>query len=276
MRKKRHNHLVSEDTGRWMVSYADFITLLFAFFVVMYAVSSVNLNKYKTMAEGLQKVFNQNPKNTHVYNSNRATTEFGGVKSSGESFIEFKKTIDGLQNTNITVNQHQGWIELDIKASAVFTSGNATVNPLALKDIRKIALMIKDKGYPIALEGYTDNQPIHTPEFPSNWELSAARAAALARLFVQNGVSGERLSATGFGSQHPIASNASESSRAKNRRVVIVIAKDNGIRRLLNPRLSKRIAQKKVKSSFTMKEVQTKGGGVKFIRVKKQKKDEKP
>lgn len=269
MRSKRHQRLIKENTDRWMVSYADFITLLFAFFVVMYAVSSVNLNKYKSMAEGLNKVFNKKPKQTQVYNSNKSTEHLGGVKSKGETFVEFKKTLEGLQSDNISVKQHQGWIELDIKASALFASGKASVNESALSDIQKIAELLKNKSYPVALEGYTDNVPIHTPEFPSNWELSAARAAAIARLFVKNGVNAERLSATGFGEQHAIASNKSETTRARNRRVVIVIAKDSGIRRLLNPKLSKRIAQHKSQQNYTVKEVKTDSGGLKFIRVKK-------
>lgn len=276
MRVKRHNQLLQEDTSRWIVSYADFITLLFAFFVVMYALSSVNLHKYKSMAEGLNKVFTNKSKQTGVNKFDRPSQELGGVPLKGESFTEFKQTLQALESEHITVNQHQEWIELDIKASALFNSGDAKVNQRALAQIQKLADSVKNKPYPISLEGYTDNVPIQTPEFPSNWELSAARAAAIARLFVKNGVAANRLSATGFGSQHAIASNASETSRAKNRRVVIVIAKGNGIRRLLNPKLSRRVAQKKQESGYTVKEIKTRDGGVKFIRVKKHQGENEP
>lgn len=271
MRNKRMQ-FNDNDTSRWIVSYADFITLSFAFFVVMYAVSSVNVNKYKNMAEGLQKVFSKQKHNTLANKTHGKTNDkqvLTGKAVTQPDFEHVKKLLGTLKSNNIAVNQHQSWIELDIKASALFTSGQAVVNREALVDIEKIAAFVKNSAYPIALEGHTDDVPINTSMFPSNWELSAARAAAIARLFAANGVDPAKISATGFGAQHPIASNKSKSGRAKNRRVVVIIAKDNSVQRLLNPNLSKRLADKRLQQQFKVKEVKTESGGIKFIRTLK-------
>jgi len=272
MRNKRVQ-LNDNDTSRWIVSYADFITLLFAFFVVMYAVSSVNVNKYKNMAEGLQKVFSKQKHSTLANKMHGQTNDkhvLAGKAVKQPDFEQVKKLLGTLKNNSIAVNQHQSWIELDIKANALFISGQAVVNREALADIEKIAALVKNSAYPIALEGHTDDVPINTSMFPSNWELSAARAAAIARLFAANGVDPAKISATGFGAQHPIASNKSKSGRAKNRRVVVIIAKDNSVQRLLNPNLSKRLADKRLQQ-FKVKEVKTESGGIKFIRTLKNK-----
>ncbi|WP_262337361.1 flagellar motor protein MotB [Legionella genomosp. 1] len=233
MRGRRAKKIEHEDTHRWMVSYADFITLLFAFFVVMYAISSVNVSKYKTLADGMQSAFNQNGKQKAPM-SNRNDGQSGGAIDV-DAFNDLEQKLAELQDSDYSANRQNGWIELDIKAEALFDSGSAELRPLAVIKLMKLANILKKVPFPIALEGYTDNLPISTPQYPSNWELSAARAAAVARILTNYGVDPGRITVTGYGEQFPVADNISDDGRAKNRRVNLIIAKDKTIPRLLNP-----------------------------------------
>lgn len=238
MRKKRNKAVEHEDTHRWMVSYADFITLLFAFFVVMYAISSVNVAKYKALADGMHSAFNTKGKNKAPVQA--AETQEGKsakeVKGSEtEPFNQLDQSLSELEDSDYHVESKQGWVELDIKAGALFDSGSADLKPAAIVKIMKIAQILKKTPYPISLEGYTDNVPISTPQFPSNWELSTARAAALARSLTIYGVDPGRITVTGYGEQYPVADNNTDEGRAKNRRVNLIIAKDKTVPRLLNP-----------------------------------------
>lgn len=233
--KKSESH---EDTHRWVVSYADFITLLFAFFVVMYAISSVNVSKYKSLAQGMHSAFAKksdkkpvvdDPTNSKDPNSPTATS------NPRDPFGELVKSLADLQDSDYQMNPQDGWVELDIKAGALFESGSAELKPIAFVKLMQIAQVIKQLPYPIALEGYTDDMPISTSQYPSNWELSAARAASVARMLTIFGVEQSRITVTGFGDQYPIADNGTEEGRAKNRRVNMIIAKDKTVPRLLNP-----------------------------------------
>ncbi|KTD12151.1 OmpA family protein [Legionella jamestowniensis] len=233
-KKKADSH---EDAHRWVVSYADFITLLFAFFVVMYAISSVNVSKYKSLAQGMHSAFAKKgdkkpldePPKLKDPNSPEATS------NPKDPFGELVKSLAELQDSDYQMNPQDGWIELDIKAGALFESGSAELRPIAFVKLMQIADVIKKLPYPIALEGYTDNVPIYTSQYPSNWELSAARAASVARMLTMFGVGQSRITVTGFGEQYPIADNTTEEGRSKNRRVNMIIAKDKTVPRLLNP-----------------------------------------
>ncbi|MCC5792956.1 MAG: flagellar motor protein MotD [Legionellaceae bacterium] len=235
--RKRKQAAEPDDTHRWLISYADFITLLFAFFVVMYAISSVNVSKYQSLAEGMQTAFNTHDKRrpSTVLKEHKQTSEY--VVYDQEAFNELDNALDALRDSDYIIQRHDGWIELDIKAGALFDSASADLRPEALAKLMKLANVIKKLPYPIALEGYTDNIPIQTPQFPSNWELSAARAAAVARVLNGFGVENGRITVTGYGDQYPVSENKTEEGRARNRRVNIVIAKDKTIPRLLNPEL---------------------------------------
>lgn len=232
---KKHKNEEHVDSHRWIVSYADFITLLFAFFVVMYAISSVNVSKFKAVSAGMNSAFkSKGDKPAAQEGMNGAD---GTKQNEKAAFEALDNALAQLQDDDYQVNSHKGWIELNIKAGALFDSGNADLRPTAILKLMKLADIIKKMPYPIALEGYTDNVPIDSPQFPSNWELSSARASALARSLTISGVDQNRITVAGYGEQYPVADNMTEEGRAKNRRVNLIILKDKSVPRLLNPQI---------------------------------------
>lgn len=242
MRGRKNKVVPHEDTHRWMVSYADFITLLFAFFVVMYAISSVNVSKYKSLAEGMNSAFTSKSKGQAVSKLAQTKKDMNPAVDSPinekDQFNQLIKALSALQDSDYHMNPQDGWVELDIKANALFDSGSADLRPVAVLKLMKLASIIKKLPYPIAIEGYTDNMPIETEQYPSNWELSSARAAAVARTLFSFGVNKKQMSVTGYGEQYPVADNGSEEGRAQNRRVNVIIAKDKTVPRLLDPSIS--------------------------------------
>ena len=228
------------DTNRWIISYADFITLLFAFFVIMYAVSSVNIAKYKSLTEGMKSAFNKKDQakatesTAELVNGPETKTTKGEYKDGMDNL---KKSLSELEDGNYKMNRQQGWIELDIKAGSLFQSGTADLTAQGLLKIMALAGKIKNLPYTVVVEGYTDNVPIETAQYPSNWELSAARAASVGRVLNGFGVSSDRILVTGYGEQFPIADNATEEGREQNRRVNIIIVKNKNVSRMFNPQL---------------------------------------
>ncbi len=287
-RHKRHFDL-EEDANRWVISYADFITLLFCFFVVMYAISSVNVKKYKIITKSVTGAFN-----TKTHSSTPQVVVLPSMKSSSakikspklvktnisqqkatKPFLNLNSDLKSLNTAFFAVRGYDGWYELEISSEELFDSAKAIPSQKALRHLTRLAGILKKTNSPIAIEGYTDNLPIHTLEYPSNWELSAARAASIARILVENGIKPSRLSATGFAYLYPVASNKTKAGRARNRRVVLVVAEHANVRRLLNPKVSTidpkdgnlphyLKSKKEVKFIKTMKEVRTKSGGIKF------------
>lgn len=229
------------DHHRWVVSYADFITLLFAFFVVMYAISSVNISKYRSLSEGMKSAFNKKDaaralKSTDNKKDGPQTKQFHGLFNDG--LDDLHQSLAELEDGNYKINRQEGWIELDIKSGALFESGEADLKPEAFVKLMQVANKIKKSTSIISVEGYTDNVPIETPQFPSNWELSAMRAAVVGRTLNSFGISAQNLLVTGYGEQFPVADNITAQGRAANRRVSIIIALNRNIPRLLNPELS--------------------------------------
>lgn len=264
----------SHDHERWLVSYADFITLLFAFFVVMYSVSSVNEGKYRVLTETLEGIFNKTqPKlglgrledqwdqghsaSDHVvrkilpgdYNADEdyrygvpgeeKPPEAGGALTGSlgeDALAEINAQIqaqfsDLVALGEIRLTGNEAWIEVDIKSNILFASGQATPSEVAEDLLTALAGILSDKPNPVHVEGFTDNIPIQNDRFPSNWELSTARASAVLRLLVEGGVAPARMAAVGYGQYQPIASNETAEGRRKNRRVVLVISKSLGVRR---------------------------------------------
>ena len=245
-RSRRKNHLLDDEGSsheRWLISYADFVTLLFAFFVVMYSISSVNNAKYEALSESLEEAFSRKPKKTEELVvqeledmiDSRPVDEIG-VKAieknnlSEESYL--LQIISGqledvlqpyIKNNLIEVKQNEFWVELEMNNGLVFLSGEAELSSKAGPILKEISEVIKVLTNVINIEGHTDNIPIRTQLFPSNWELSSARATAVVREFIKYGISPERLSAIGYGEFHPIASNRDIEGRNKNRRVVLVL-----------------------------------------------------
>ena len=225
-----------ENHERWLISYADFITLLFAFFVVMYAISSVNIGKYKVFSDALGDAFggagSAQPINTQVQNlpipnpGLRRRTEL--LRKEKEHMTKLAQDLLStlaplVKEGKVRVTQNSRGVSVEINASVLFDPGEARLTSESVEALRAVAVLLKNDRHDVQVEGHTDNQPIRNVQFPSNWELSAVRASSVVRLFIDAGVAPERLTAVGHGSKISVASNASAEGRARNRRVAITI-----------------------------------------------------
>jgi chemotaxis protein MotB len=235
MAKKKHEE--HENHERWLVSYADFITLLFAFFVVMYSVSSVNEGKYRTVSDSIKAALNPITSTA----STRMPFSIGNTKprlinpemiSANEPVIrrirQIMKKLQAdlkpeLQDVSI-METGNGTIVINLPESVLFNSGEARVKSEALPFLQSLAEILVEMDRHIRVLGHTDNVPIRTAQFPSNWELSAARAVMVVRILSElNNVPPRHLSATGFADSRPLVPNDTPEGRSKNRRVEIVV-----------------------------------------------------
>jgi chemotaxis protein MotB len=243
-----------ENHERWLVSYADFITLLFAFFVVMYSISSVNEGKYKILSEALVGVFNDSERSMKPIpiGEQRPLSVKPAeplIKDSeeldagiGQSVTDPLQTItdqvrdafgDLIKSDQMTVRGNELWIEIELNSSLLFGSGDAMPSDKAFTIIEKVARIIKPFDNPIHVEGFTDDQPISTAQYPTNWELSSARSASIVRMLAMEGLNPARMASVGYGEFQPVASNATAEGRGRNRRVVLVISRNLEVRRSL-------------------------------------------
>jgi len=289
-RNIRHRRKILEDVNnhdRWMVSYADFITLLFAFFVVMYSISSVNEGKYKSLTRSLGTAFSNknspervpdpvqietpfsaiqpillekpvvtlksvpldspamtfkpilldNPALTFkpIPSDNQTTAEVEKRRELSEGILkerrQLKQVSDQLEEALgafidknlVSVKRNDYWIALEMNSELLFLSGEASLSKKAQPVLKKIAQVIDPLPNAINVEGHTDNIPIDTLKFPSNWDLSSARATSVVQEFIKEGINPTRLSAIGYGEFHPIGDNKIEEGRFKNRRVILVL-----------------------------------------------------
>jgi chemotaxis protein MotB len=228
-----------DDHDRWLISYADFITLLFAFFVVMYAISIVNEGKYRVLSDALGNAFGgREPVSSKA---GRAQVESPLPLTSivarrrSEAMRREKERLTAMARQlgatlaplvkagKVRVTQSGRGVSVEINASVLFDSGDARLNGESVEALRAVAGLLKDDTHAIQVEGHTDNVPISTAAFPSNWELSAVRASSVVRLFIDSGVAAERLTALGHGATEPVAMNDDPIGRARNRRVAITI-----------------------------------------------------
>ncbi|MBS1157052.1 MAG: flagellar motor protein MotD [Proteobacteria bacterium] len=243
-RPRREEH---ENHDRWLVSYADFITLLFAFFVVMYAISSVNEGKYRVLSDSLVSAFkNVQPSSADPLRkgppqagaaprpiilptsperdgkleeqARKMQGMAGNLKQSLGSFIDQGK---------VRVTQSKRGIAIEISDSILFDPARAELHPPSVTMLRAVAEMVKNSDNLIQIEGHTDHTPIRSAQFPSNWELSSARAASVVRLFAESGVAPQRMVVIGYSDQRPVESNDKTDGRARNRRVTLNILADN-------------------------------------------------
>ncbi len=221
---------------RWLVSYADFITLLFAFFVVMYAISSVNEGKYKVLSSSLKNVFETPPGTTkpielmHGSASSPETTEKQISDEQHRLLVQIRQDmVSALTNEvghqQVKVSDHDNWIEVSIQSELLFTSGSAVLSNSALVTLAKMSRVLARYPNAIRIQGYTDNIPVINSIYPSNWELSAARAVSVLRVFEEQGVESGRMAAVAYGEFHPVVDNNTDSGRIQNRRVVVAISK---------------------------------------------------
>ncbi len=234
-----------ENHERWLVSYADFITLLFAFFVVMYAVSSVNEGKYRVLSNSLVSAFRNVTVNTH---SDQVASigvpslpmlpairkPVRDMQAEETRRVNRQKMRDMAQKVadilgplvrdgRVRVTETALGVTIEINASVLFAVGAAQLEPAAIKALQAVAGVLSGADFPITVEGHTDNSPIATPQFPSNWELSVVRASSVVRLFVDSGVPSKLMMATGYADQRPVADNETPDGRTRNRRVAILI-----------------------------------------------------
>lgn len=236
-RKKREHHEEHENLERWLVSYADFITLLFAFFVVMYAMSSVNEGKYKTLSETLSLAFNEHAAPVSPPLSGGAladkTPQPPEISPPDPALAHLQETLIKrlkplIEKHLVRVSMNKRGVIVDINASVLFPSGEAILTAEARPIILAVTQALQDLPNQILAEGYTDDQPINTLVYPTNWELSAGRAIAVVRMMQAAGVNPARLGATGYGEYRPRTHNTDDQSRAQNRRVSIAILTNTG------------------------------------------------
>lgn len=274
-RKRHHEEHVNHEA--WAIPYGDLITLLLAFFVVMYAISSVNEGKYRVLAEALSEAFGDPPRTISPVQLGKVqprgsqpdrappmTPTAGargavaplplrdwperpqvhrvppGIPTVDQTLVErqqerqldavtarIEKALAPLIDRKLVrVRRARLWVEVEISSDILFASGQAQPSLDAEATLRSLGDILRGLPNPLRVEGHTDDQPIHSIAFPSNWELSAARAAAVVRIFGERGVEPERASVVGYGPYRPLVPNDSEAARTANRRVVVVVLAD--------------------------------------------------
>jgi len=250
-RRQPEEHVNHE---RWLVSYADFITLLFAFFVVMYSISSINEGKYKIISQALVGVFNDaertlkpipigeerpltiQPAKPLVKDSDQTDAGLGQITRDPLKTIADDITQafgDLIASNQLTVRGNELWVEIELNSSLLFGSGDAMPSDVAFSIIDKVAAILKPFDNPIHVEGFTDDLPIRTAQYPTNWELSSARSSSIVRMLAMQGVNPARMASVGYGEFQPVANNATPEGRALNRRVVLVVSRNLDVRRSL-------------------------------------------
>jgi chemotaxis protein MotB len=212
---------------RWLVSYADFITLLFAFFATLYAISKVDAQKLSTVAQAMQVAFDDSP--TGRQRTARAAADTRRTMTDeARSNIDVQETVRKALSEEFTAERLQLVVErrgvtISIPEAGTFGTGRDELSELAQSLVARVAVTLRTFPNAVRVEGHTDDVPIHTARFQSNWDLSAARASRVVELLIARGVEPDRLSATGYGEFHPRVANTSAESRASNRRIDLVI-----------------------------------------------------
>ena len=236
---------VSHD--RWLVSYADFVTLLFGFFVVMYAFAKADQKKQTQVAQSIDTAFRslgifadaqRKSSNAATAGSDQAPIHMNIVM--GEDVMAPAKVKDDLEHVRrelqqtlsnqvashtVSIQMGRDGLIISLREAGFFSSGSATPKPQTLATLSQIATALGHSPYDLRVEGHTDNVPIHTDEFDSNWELSTARATSITRLLLQlDAIPADRISAAGYAEFHPVDSNDTAEGRARNRRVDLVVS----------------------------------------------------
>jgi chemotaxis protein MotB len=268
-RRGRRGHAAEfENEERWLLTYADMLTLMFALFMVLYSISSVNISKYESLQQSLKAAFSGSilsggksimqsgaestkahtpataevpsivpltpnipkPADTSAAQISKAMLAASGAQQEQQSFKKLQRELNayakahGFGDEVQTVINRQGLVVHVLTDKLLFDSGSATLQGEGFPLLEEISHLLNvDRKHPITVEGNTDNQPIQSSQFPSNWELSTNRATTVVRYLIAQGVQDQRLSAAGYADMHPLASNATATGRARNRRVDIVL-----------------------------------------------------
>ncbi|MFT3907104.1 MAG: flagellar motor protein MotD [Steroidobacteraceae bacterium] len=273
-RRKRHEEHQNHEA--WAIPYGDLITLLLAFFVVMYAISSLNVGKYRVVSAALSAAFRGTPeipdpiqvgttvsvqmpreevkrlmgsalpmsstsgdtRRSDQKRSSRLAVTDAAAAAAAQRAAQLDQELQKIQGDiegamaeltktrQINVRRHGNNIEVQISSDALFTSGSAQLSPRAAQILQMLAGSLGKFGNAVRVEGHTDNVPIRTAQFPSNWELSSARAASVVHLFMDRGIDPQRLSVAGQSQYSPLESNATPAGRSANRRVTVVVLGD--------------------------------------------------
>jgi chemotaxis protein MotB len=278
--RRRHGAAEEGSNERWLLTYADMITLLMALFMVLFSISSVNISKYETLQKSLKAAFSGNilpggkaiarqgatnnsaqvPSSVElqaiepVATQGASSAENGSARSSSSSssaaasaaqqaaaqkeaaeFTHIKQELEayarahGFAKSVQTSIEARGLVIRVLTDDLLFASGQASLEGRATGLLEEIAALLNvDQIHPISVEGNTDNVPIHSSQFPSNWELSTARASTVVRFLIGHGVGANRLTASGNAEQRPVDTNTTAAGRARNRRVEIVLRRING------------------------------------------------
>jgi chemotaxis protein MotB len=232
-RKKKHAEHVNHE--RWLVSYADFITLLFAFFVVMFAVSQVDSKKVGRFTESFSKAVGIDlfPESGQGLMAGGETETHAVVPDARShmpaSLLNLQIQLEAKAKANelpkgLQIIQRRTEIVVRLSENLLFDAGDDTLKPAAEKAIEVVARELAPRAVDVRVEGHTDDRPIRTVRFRSNWDLSTGRATAVVNVLSKNGLAPERLSAAGYGEFHPVAPNATDDGRRQNRRVDIVVS----------------------------------------------------
>lgn len=251
-RSQLMNNQARASHERWLVSYADFMTLLMAFFVVMYSISQVSEEKYRVLSETFTEAFSSpkaiktpleqgDPQLSHTKTpidlNGLALEDRPGNDANDvpEDFIRINEQLEQsfetlLESELITVNGDERWLEIELQSGILFESGGATLGDSAAAIISELSQALLAYSNVIRVEGFTDNVPITTSAFASNWELSAARASAVVKQLMSDGISPQRLAAVGYGEHQPVVSNNSAEGRARNRRIVLMVSTQDQLR----------------------------------------------
>ncbi|MGH2913374.1 MAG: OmpA family protein [Solirubrobacteraceae bacterium] len=267
-RRGRRGAVQHENEERWLLTYADMITLLMALFMVLFSISSVNISKYQTLQQSLKSAFSGSvltggrailqsgsestsahtpataevpaivpltpnipkPVDTSAQQISKAMLAQAAAQQEQQDFRKLQRELNryaaqhGFANEVHAVIEERGLVVRVLTDKLLFASGQATLEPAGAPLLNEIASLLNvDHRHPITVEGNTDNQPIRSAQYPSNWELSTDRATIVVRYLIAHGVADRRLSAAGYADLHPIASNATAAGRARNRRVDIVL-----------------------------------------------------
>ncbi len=272
--RRRGAHAAGHDNDeRWLLTYADMITLLMALFMVLFSISSVNISKYESLQKSLKSAFSGSiltggkailqsgsestdthspaeadvpsivPLQATTPNAGQGLSEaqitaslsqIAAAKAEQDGFVRLAQKLNAYARAHGFANQVQssvqrrGLVVRVLTDQLLFDSGQATLKAAGKPLLHEVASMLNvDRREPITVEGYTDNVPISTPQFPSNWELSTARATTVVQFLITQGVDTNRLGAAGYADLHALANNATAAGRQLNRRVEIVLERLN-------------------------------------------------
>jgi chemotaxis protein MotB len=267
-RRRRHQQEEHTNHEAWAIPYGDLVTLLLAFFVVMYAVSSLNEGKYRVLSDSLFAAFRGAPRTLEPVQFGEKEVGAGAevrVSAVQDAVLQQQQPRqmlepplisiekppaaapdapaqqldilarhveeamrDLISDNLLAVRRHGSYVEVEIRTDILFSSGEATLAPAAGNILRQISASLTPFPNAIRVEGHTDNRPINTRAFPSNWELSSARAASVVHLFTESGIAPGRLAVIGLGEHRPAQSNDTSEGRNANRRVLLVILGGEG------------------------------------------------